>query len=95
MLETVRELAAERLAEDSGQAALIRGRHAEHYLALAETAEPQLTRNSQDEWPRLTIDYDNLRAALIWCRDEPVPEIRGRDPDSRSGGRRDAPGLAR
>lgn len=76
MLETVRELAAERLAEDSGQAALIRRRHAEHYLVLAETAEPQLTRQRQDEWmARLAIDYDNLRAALIWCRDEPVPEI--------------------
>jgi predicted ATPase/DNA-binding CsgD family transcriptional regulator len=79
MLETVRELAAERLAEDSGQAALTRRRHAEHYLALAETAEPQLTRQWQDEWlARLVIDYDNLRAALSWCRDEPVPELCGR-----------------
>ena len=79
MLETVRELAAERLEDDSGRAARIRRRHAEHYLTLAETAEPQLTREWQDEWlTRLAIDYDNLRAALSWCRDEPVPEICGR-----------------
>jgi predicted ATPase/DNA-binding CsgD family transcriptional regulator len=76
MLQTVRELAAERLAEDACRLARIRRRHAEHYLALAETAEPHLSGRLQDEWlTRLAADYDNLRAALAWCRDEPVPEL--------------------
>src|SRR5262249_21523077 len=40
MLETIREYALERL-EQSGEASTIRQRHAECFLALAETAEPQ------------------------------------------------------
>ena len=39
MLETIREYAAERL-EESGEADELRQRHAEHFLALAEEAEP-------------------------------------------------------
>ena len=76
MLQTVRELAAEALAADSGQFASARRRHAEHYLARAESAEPHLTGRLQDQWlARLTADYDNLRTALAWARDEPAPEL--------------------
>jgi predicted ATPase/DNA-binding CsgD family transcriptional regulator len=76
MLQTVREFAAERLAEDADHATRAGRRHAERYLALAETAQPQLTSERQDEWlARLALDYDNLRAALTWCRDEPAPEL--------------------
>jgi len=76
MLQTVREFAAERLAEDADRAARVGRRHAERYLALAETAQPQLTRERQDEWlARLALDYSNIRAALTWCRDEPAPEL--------------------
>jgi predicted ATPase len=41
MLETIREYAAERL-ELSGEAPRLHRRHAEHFLALAEEAEPHL-----------------------------------------------------
>jgi predicted ATPase/DNA-binding CsgD family transcriptional regulator len=76
MLETVREYAAELLAADPAEAARVRRRHAEHYLALAEASEPQLTREAQDQWLAiLAAEYDNLRAALSWCRDEPAPEL--------------------
>ncbi len=76
MLQTVRELAAECRAEGARKLVSIRRRHAEHYLALAETAEPHLSGRLQDEWlVRLAADYDNLRTALAWCRDEPVPEL--------------------
>ena len=76
MLETVREYAAELLAADPAEAARVRRRHAEHYLALAEASEPQLTRGAQDQWLAiLAAEYDNLRAALGWCRDEPAPEL--------------------
>ena len=42
MLETVRQYAGEKLGE-SGEVFTVRSRHAEHYLALAEEAAPELT----------------------------------------------------
>ena len=76
MLETVREYAAGLLAADPAEAARVRRRHAEHYLALAEASEPHLTREAQDQWlALLAAEYDNLRAALSWCRDERAPEL--------------------
>ena len=65
MLETIREFAAERL-EAAGEADELRRRHAEHFLALAEMAEPNL-RGSPKQWlDRLDAEHDNLRAALDW-----------------------------
>ena len=78
MLEAIREFAAEHLAARGG-ATGVRRRHCERYLALAEAAEPELTRQAQDEWLAwLATDYDNLRSALAWCRDEPAPELGAR-----------------
>jgi predicted ATPase len=65
MLETIREFAAERL-EDSGEGEELRRRHAAHYLALAEEAEPNLRGNPKDWLDRLEHEHDNLRAALDW-----------------------------
>jgi predicted ATPase len=65
MLETIREYAAERL-EASGNAEELRRRHAEHFVALAEEAEPQLRRDSTEWADRLEREHDNLRAALDW-----------------------------
>jgi predicted ATPase len=66
MLETIREYAAERL-EASGEADEARRRHAEHFLALAEEAEPSLLGVSPGEsLDRLERDHDNLRAAIDW-----------------------------
>ena len=65
MLETIREYAAERLKE-SGEAEEPRRRHAEHFLALAEEAEPH-AREVDAAWlDRLQQEADNLRAALDW-----------------------------
>ncbi len=63
MLETLRDYAAERLAE-SGEAEALQRRHAEHFLAFGEAAEPH-TRVYSGEWvARLEQEHDNLRAAL-------------------------------
>jgi predicted ATPase len=67
MLETIREYAAERL-ELSEEASTLRRRHAEHFLALAEKAEPELIgAGSHAEWlDRLERDHDNFRVAMDW-----------------------------
>jgi predicted ATPase len=64
MLETIREYAAERL-EESGEAEELRRRHAEHFLAFAESVEPNLFGPSPEDWAdRLERELDNFRSAL-------------------------------
>jgi predicted ATPase len=66
MLETVREYARARLAARP-DAHHIHERHCNHYLALAERAEPQIYTHGEKEWlPKLDADADNLRAAFDW-----------------------------
>ena len=63
LLETMREYATELLAA-SGEADVVRDRHAAYYLALAEVAELALRRSEQLVWlARLDAERDNLRAA--------------------------------
>ena len=65
MLEPVRQYALERLEEGGEEETRLR--HAEHYLALAERAEPELLGADQGEWfGRLRTEIGNLRAALSW-----------------------------
>lgn len=68
MLATIRAFAGERLAAaGGGEVEMTRARHAEHYLALAEQAEPELTGPEQAVWmSRLDAEHDNLRTALGW-----------------------------
>jgi predicted ATPase/class 3 adenylate cyclase len=64
MLETVREYALERLAEDPDAAAL-RDRHAGWFLALAEQAASRLESAGQALWlDRIEQEYPNVREAL-------------------------------
>jgi predicted ATPase/class 3 adenylate cyclase len=66
MLETIRQYASEKLVE-SGESNVLRDRHLEYYLELAESAEPHLIRAEQLEWlEKIDADYENLRLALEW-----------------------------
>ncbi len=64
MLETIREFALERL-DEAVDADEIRRRYAEHFLAFALEAQPELVRRHQRQFlDRLEAEHDNLRAAL-------------------------------
>jgi predicted ATPase/tRNA A-37 threonylcarbamoyl transferase component Bud32 len=66
MLETIREYALTRL-EERGELEDLQRRHAERFLQLAETAEPELVRAGQSTWlQRLDEENGNIRAALAW-----------------------------
>src|SRR5262249_43969959 len=64
-LETIRQFAADRLAETGhGEAAAVAAAHCAHYLSVAETAAPLLTGPDQGSWlTRLDADQANLRRA--------------------------------
>jgi predicted ATPase/class 3 adenylate cyclase len=65
MLETIREYGLERLVE-SGEMETFRGRHAEEFARLAETAYENRS-EAEAEWSsRLDRDHDDFRAALDW-----------------------------
>ncbi len=78
LLETVRQYAARQPgglpAADGPQPA-----HRDHYLALAESAAPQLISRGQAGWlDRLELELDNLRAAIAFslAQPDPVPGLR-------------------
>ena len=65
MLSTIREFAAERLAERA-DADAVRDRHAAFYVTLAERAFAERHRRSAQMAGALALDHDNLREALDW-----------------------------
>lgn len=67
LLETVRAYSADRL-EESGERTGVRAAHAEHFVTLAERAEPELRAAEQIHWiTRLSLERDNFNAALRHC----------------------------
>jgi predicted ATPase/DNA-binding SARP family transcriptional activator len=69
LMETVRAYAVERLA-DAGEEHAVRRAYAEHFCALAESADPALHGPEQLAWlTRLRAEHDNLQAALRWALD--------------------------
>jgi predicted ATPase/class 3 adenylate cyclase/DNA-binding CsgD family transcriptional regulator len=67
LLETTREYGREKL-DEAGETGVVRTRHRDWCLALAEHAEPKVRGPDQKIWlDRLEMEYDNLRAALGWC----------------------------
>jgi len=72
LLETVRQYALEQLM-DAGENRDLERRHAEYFLAVAETAAPHLF-GGEDEpgiIASLISDDDNLRAATAWALHHP------------------------
>jgi predicted ATPase/DNA-binding XRE family transcriptional regulator len=66
LLDTIRSYAEERLRA-SGEEALVRTRHLDWAVRLAEQAEPRLWTFGQRSWlERLDLELPNLRAALTW-----------------------------
>ena len=66
MLQTIRDFGLEQL-EAHAEVAVVRRRHAAWYLALGETAEPELDGPDQVRWQdRLEAEAGNLRAAIGW-----------------------------
>jgi hypothetical protein len=64
MLGTIKEYAAQRLAE-AGETDLARQAHLAYFTELAETAEPRLRRAEQVDWlTTLAADHDNLGSAM-------------------------------
>jgi predicted ATPase/DNA-binding SARP family transcriptional activator len=71
LLEMVRQYGAEKLTA-AGETNRLRARHRDYFLALAEAAEPELTRANQGVWlDRLEAERANLGAALDYCKEEP------------------------
>jgi predicted ATPase/transcriptional regulator with XRE-family HTH domain len=75
MLETIREYAAERLAE-CGPTKRLKREHAGYFLRLAQEAAPQLRGPNGLPWlNRLAQEHDNLRAALSWAQEHGETEL--------------------
>ncbi|HEX7976920.1 MAG TPA: LuxR C-terminal-related transcriptional regulator [Anaerolineales bacterium] len=71
LLEPIQQYSAERL-RSSGEKAVVRKRHLDWYLALAQAAEAKLSGPEQVVWvDRLETEHDNLRAALAWSQRVP------------------------
>ncbi|HEU5434620.1 MAG TPA: hypothetical protein VFU81_23300, partial [Thermomicrobiales bacterium] len=67
ILETIRGYGLERL-EASGEAEIIRRRHASYYRALVEALAPRVKRPELvGGLDRLALELGNLRAAVTWA----------------------------
>ena len=73
LLETIRQFAAERLAEAGDEAAVAaEAAHCQYFLALAEAAAPHLAWSDQARWfGRLDADHANLRRAAEHAAGDP------------------------
>jgi predicted ATPase len=75
LLETIREYALGRL-DELPEAADVRRRHAERFLELAESAEPELARPNQAAWlSKLDEENGNLRTAFDWSLESGNAEL--------------------
>jgi predicted ATPase/class 3 adenylate cyclase len=74
MLETIRELGLERLAQ-GGEGDEVAQAHFEYFLSLAEAAEVRGEAYTTESLERLDAERDNFRAALRWALDGGQPVL--------------------
>jgi predicted ATPase len=75
LLQTIQEFARFKLIE-RGEMDDARRLHAEHFLGVAESAEPELFGSRQHDWlDRLDEESANLRTALTWSIDRGDLEV--------------------
>jgi predicted ATPase/class 3 adenylate cyclase len=74
MLQTVREYAVERLANE-GDEGVLRARHAQHFLDRAEQAYAHRIEQDTEFAEGLEDEHDNLRAALEWFEADPAHKL--------------------
>lgn len=68
LLETVRQYAQEKLSE-SGEANAVRSRHRDHYAQLTELLESPSQTSGEHALELVEAEFDNIRAAFAWCRE--------------------------
>jgi predicted ATPase/class 3 adenylate cyclase len=72
LLETIRQFAAERLAEVGDNEAVLAAAHCAHFLGSAEAAAPHLTGPDQGKWlARLGDEQANVRRAIEYAVGRP------------------------
>src|SRR5262249_45386719 len=73
MLETVRQYADDRLGE-SRESALIRNRHRDHYVTVADGLSRDVEAGNwqSNVFQRFLTDQDNFEGALAWCLESDV-----------------------
>ena len=75
LLEPVRQYAASVL-EQRDDAEMIRARHADAFLALAESSDTELRGPNQEDWlQRVERSQGNFRVALEWSLKHPDPTV--------------------
>lgn len=69
MLDMIQQYSGEKL-QAAGEHSALRRSHRDWILALSERAEPETKGHNQDRWfSRLDAELENIRAALVWTRD--------------------------
>jgi predicted ATPase/class 3 adenylate cyclase len=68
LLETVRQYAQEKLSE-SGEANAVRSQHRDHYARFAELIESGTQLGDEHALELVEAEFDNVRAAFAWCRE--------------------------
>jgi len=77
MHEVVRQFAHEQLLS-AKQDVEVQRRHLAYYLNLAQLSDAEILGAAQFEWvTKLSVEKDNLRAALTWCQSQPDEVTQG------------------
>jgi len=74
LLETVRQYAQEHLGE-SGEADTVRTRHRDHYSSMAALLDTAARDDHEQRLEQAEAEFDNLRAAFAWSRENSDIEI--------------------